>query len=135
MTTLIKATVLEPFITGPLLYVLTKGSPELRERILRPLASLPFTISAATLVTALKWLVAAGVARRFNDFMNKLAFNGWTFNNGGRAWDWENELCVITGGSGGLGSIVVRHLLQKGVRVAIMDVSPPPPSLQSCKNA
>lgn len=135
MAALIKYTALEPFVTGPLLWVLTRGSPDLRARILRPLASLPYHINPTTLVKTLKWLFALGVASRLNQLLNNFALNKWTINDGGRPYNWPEEICVITGGSGGIGSELARKLADKGIRIAIMDLQPPPAPLKSRKHA
>lgn len=133
MASLIKATVLNPLVTGALLYGLTRASPEVKERLLAVLASLPYKVETETLVRALKVLVAVGGLRLFNNIMNRFAHNNWTLNTGAVPWVWDQELCVMTGGSGGLGQIVTRHLIKKGVRVAILDVQPPPQELLNCK--
>ena len=88
MAALIKYTALEPLVTGPLLWVLTRGSADLRARVLRPLGSLPYyQLSPTTLVRALKWLFALGVAARLNRLLNGLALNKWTVNDGGRPYN------------------------------------------------
>ena len=134
MASIITRTAFEQCVTGPLLWVLTRASPELRERILRPLSSLPFDIekNLPTIVTTLKWLFALGILGRVNSWLTKFALNNWKVNDGGKPWNWPTEIAVVTGGSGGIGSLVVKKLAERGVRVAIMDPSPPPASLKGC---
>ena len=112
--------------------MLTRGSPELRQRVLSPLASLPFNVDVPTLITALKWLFALGLFGRINSWLNKLALNNWKFSDGGKAWDMPNEVAAITGGSGGIGSEVIKKLAPTGMKIAIMDLQPPSGELKGC---
>ncbi|GAB7337914.1 hypothetical protein MBLNU457_4302t1 [Dothideomycetes sp. NU457] len=41
-----------------------------------------------------------------------------------RILDWENEVVVVTGGSSGLGRVIVDTYRMRGVRVAALDVNP-----------
>lgn len=40
-------------------------------------------------------------------------------------YEWDKEIVVVTGGSDGIGAIVVGMLAQKGVKVVILDVQTP----------
>ncbi|OQO06575.1 hypothetical protein B0A48_08358 [Cryoendolithus antarcticus] len=42
-----------------------------------------------------------------------------------REMDWDRECVVITGGSGGLGRVIVEMFARKGVSIAVLDVVPP----------
>jgi len=42
-----------------------------------------------------------------------------------RKLDWENEVVVITGGSGGLGRVLAEMFGRRGVSVAVLDVREP----------
>ena len=133
MATIIKYTALEPILTGPLLWVLTRGSPDLRDRVLRPLASLPFKVESGTVVKSLKWLFALGLVRYFNNFMNGFALNKWKIGSaGGAPWDMPREIAVVTGGSGGIATEMIKKLAPTGMRVAILDLQPPPAGLKAC---
>jgi len=128
---LIKYIFLNPVLTGGAFFALTRGSPDIQQLLLQPLAYLPaaIRISPETLISSLKVLFALGSVTTVSGILDRFAFNGWTIFTGAKPWEWEKELCVITGGSGGLGAIVTRHLVQKGVTVAIVDVQAPPPSV------
>lgn len=39
-------------------------------------------------------------------------------------YDWRREIVVVTGGSDGIGGIVVRLLAERGIKVAVLDVQP-----------
>jgi NADPH:quinone reductase-like Zn-dependent oxidoreductase len=49
--------------------------------------------------------------------------NNWQGNKKGD-WDWENgkEVVVVTGGSDGIGMMIVKMLAERGVRIAVLDV-------------
>ncbi|KAK5047534.1 hypothetical protein LTR84_006631 [Exophiala bonariae] len=46
-------------------------------------------------------------------------------------WNWEKEIVLLTGGSGGIGSIVARKLGERKVKVIVVDVHPPKSSLSA----
>ncbi|KAF2107397.1 hypothetical protein BDV96DRAFT_298962 [Lophiotrema nucula] len=131
----VKYAVNEPFITGALLYILTRGPADIRGRILGPfrtnLLSKNGTQRLAKLITALKWLTAIGVAKRINLGLNRLALNNWTFGRPGAPFEFgpsKRELVVITGGSSGFGYEMVKLFANKA-RVIVLDVSPFPDEL------
>lgn len=125
MASIIKHTAFEPLLTGPLLWILTRGPSDTRDKLLSAVASLPFRVETPTLITALKWLVALGVAGKVNSWLNKFALNNWKVDTGAKPWDMPNEVAAITGGSGGIGSEVIKKLAPTGMKIAIMDLQPP----------
>lgn len=53
-----------------------------------------------------------------------------TINNGYRdQYNWDREIVVLTGGSNGIGRQVARLLGDRGIKVAILDISPPTDTL------
>jgi nucleoside-diphosphate-sugar epimerase len=40
-------------------------------------------------------------------------------------YDWRRELVVVTGGSGGLGDLLVRKLAKNSIKVISLDIVPP----------
>jgi hypothetical protein len=131
----------EPILTGSLLYILTRGRPHIRERVLRPfqnnLLSKNGAARIASLVTILKFLTTVGVLKRLNKALNRLALNNWTFGRPGapfRFGSGKEELVVITGGSSGFGYEMVKSF-SKVARVVVLDISAFPPELARCKTA
>ncbi|KAG9195693.1 hypothetical protein G6011_00814 [Alternaria panax] len=45
-------------------------------------------------------------------------------------WNWSQEVAVVTGGCSGFGELVVKRLISKGIKVAVLDIQQLPPSLQ-----
>jgi all-trans-retinol dehydrogenase (NAD+) len=44
-------------------------------------------------------------------------------NHGTKAYfDWDKEIVLVTGGSGGIGGETVQQLAEKGIRVVVLDV-------------
>ncbi|KAF4946463.1 hypothetical protein FGADI_11101 [Fusarium gaditjirri] len=41
------------------------------------------------------------------------------------SWDWAREIVVVTGGSNGIGAAIVSKFAEKGIKVLILDRSPP----------
>ncbi|KAI1268137.1 NAD(P)-binding protein [Xylariaceae sp. FL1019] len=89
--------------------------------------------------TQAQWLVSAtpilrillglSVVRSLNRALNVWAMNNWRVA-AHEGWDWENEVAVITGGSGDIGRALVGGLIARGVRVAVLDMEGPPPALK-----
>lgn len=137
MGSLISYTAFEPLFTGPLLYLLTRAPPDVRARLADALPSLPSQlrlISQPALITTLKWLFGLGITRRANAVLNRWALNKWQLSETGEKFDYPNEVCVITGGSGGIATEVIKRLAPLGMKIAIMDLQPPPEAIQRFDN-
>lgn len=128
----------EPIATGTLLYILTRGSPQVREYILRPFQSLLLQNGPGRLyhfVSALKILTGLGVVRCVNQALNNLAWNNWTLRRPGNPFNFgpaKEELIIITGGSSGFGYEMVKGF-SSHARIVVLDVQPFPSELASCK--
>ncbi|KAJ5016910.1 hypothetical protein K4K57_010189 [Colletotrichum sp. SAR 10_99] len=81
------------------------------------------------LKTVLKILVALGVGRVLNRIQNLRATNNWSLFVHGN-WSWSEEIAIVTGGCNGIGKAIVLALVQRGLRVAILDVVELPSELQ-----
>lgn len=131
MSSVIKHTAFSPFITGALLYILTRGPPSLRNLLVRRFSS---NVQITRLITSLKWLFALGLGRQVNSWLSTWARNNWQWKNEEALWRWSEEVAVVTGGSNGIGALVARALAVKGIKVAVIDVQPLPEDLQNCKS-
>lgn len=76
---------------------------------LPPLAGVALTLGACYLVSGLLSRRAVGGAKP------------------GSSWNWDEEIVVVTGGSGGIGQALVREFVRRGVEVVNLDARPPPP--------
>lgn len=56
-----------------------------------------------------------------NSWLNDAVTNNWKND----AYVWSKEVVVVTGGSDGIGKIVVHLLAEKGIKVAVLDVQEP----------
>ncbi|BGP13047.1 hypothetical protein JCM10213_000948 [Rhodosporidiobolus nylandii] len=100
------------------------------------LLAAPTTGEALELLKALDWtavlgqrevrwavsVFAAGAILRLNEQISRAVRNN--FARSRKAWDWKDEVVVVTGGAGGLGSEVVRRLATREVKVVVLDVAP-----------
>ena len=128
-----------PLVAGPLLYILTRQYGQsghlLKERLMEQIARSPIEIDLEKVVKVLKYMFALGLLTRANTYLNTISQNSWTLTAPTSDWVWDKEIAVITGGSAGIGEQTVLRLLQKGVRVAILDISPPTlPELMTSKS-
>lgn len=70
------------------------------------------------LASRLRLLLGLGAAKLLNNFLSRGAQNNWT-----RAKpDWPKELVVITGGSDGMGRLLVDKFEKRGVKVIVLDI-------------
>ncbi|KAF3008658.1 hypothetical protein E8E13_008867 [Curvularia kusanoi] len=125
----------DPLLTGALLYLLTRGPPRLRAKLLAPFQSsgLPvFTNTSAgvarltKLISVLKLLTSLNVLRRANTALNTLAWSNWTlpWRSNGTAWQFgpqRREVVLITGGSSGFGYEMVKAFAPHA-KVVVIDI-------------
>lgn len=93
---------------------------------------LPFSgVQQATILTILPWLLALSLILDINSLLNHWAENKWLWRVDNSAWDWKNEVAVVTGGSGGIGAVLVQKLVSYGIKVAVLDIQPLSDNLQN----
>ncbi|KAK4991567.1 hypothetical protein LTR50_001762 [Elasticomyces elasticus] len=131
MTTIIGSAALSPIVTGALLYAITKGPPSIRLPIIERLRIILSPTNVGRAVTALKWLFALGLFKNVNTLLSELAQNSWSLSSPKSDWVWDRELAVVTGASGGFGSLISKGLAAKGVRVVALDVVDLPEDMKS----
>lgn len=131
----------EPVVTGTLLYILTRGPPHIRERLLRPFRSNVLANNGAakiaSLILFLRVLTGVGVVRRISQALDKLSWNNWTLGRPGSQFRFgpsKEELVVITGGSSGFGYEMVKGF-SKYARIVVLDIQAFPSELAECKRA
>ena len=66
----------------------------------------------------LKSIATLGVLNAASTYLSDKVVNNWS----GDVWDWSREVVVVTGGSDGIGKVVVGLLAERGVKVAVLDV-------------
>jgi NADPH:quinone reductase-like Zn-dependent oxidoreductase len=66
----------------------------------------------------LKYLAGWGLATTANAWLSNVVKNNWSSDT----YEWSREVVVVTGGSDGIGKIVVQLLAEKGIKVAVLDV-------------
>ena len=139
----IKNAAFEPVLTGPLLYLLTRGPEPYRQRVrdvlLRPISSADYStnlVRAEYLIKTLKWFFALGLASRVNGVLSAWAANHWRWTKQGVPWDFDErtkkEIAVVTGGCSGFGLLISKGLAER-CKVVVMDVQDLPEDLKSCE--
>jgi all-trans-retinol dehydrogenase (NAD+) len=123
---------LNPIATASLLWVLTKSPPQIRGRLLDRFAALRDPRRLARILNALKALLAFGLLGTVNRQLNSIALNAWRLRSEKKRWQFNQEIAVITGGCSGIGEMIVKGLVKKGVTVVILDIQQLPASLQGC---
>ncbi|KAF2262711.1 NAD(P)-binding protein [Lojkania enalia] len=111
-------------VYGILLWVASFSSPS-------PILVLLSEDQLARLVAPLRWLLALALVREINAGLSCWAENKWLWTNDKNAWDWKSEVAVVTGGSNGIGAMVVKKLASHGIKVAVLDVQPLSKELQN----
>ncbi|KAF2744489.1 dehydrogenase/reductase SDR family member 8 precursor [Sporormia fimetaria CBS 119925] len=121
---------LNPTVTAALLWLLTRSPAGIRDRIVNRSASLRDPVRFAKIVKALKNLLVVGLITKVNKQLNKVALNAWRFKSDKARWNLNGEVAVVTGGCSGIGLLIVKGLWKRGVKVAVLDIQPLPPTLQ-----
>jgi short-subunit dehydrogenase len=103
----LKSTVLNPALTLPLILAARYTQQG------RALAS-----QQASALTYLKASLALGLLNRVGNWLDAAVSNNWTNDT----YDWSKEVVVVTGGSDGIGKIVVQLLAERNIKVAVLDV-------------
>lgn len=125
--------ILNPLVTGTLFLVLTRGPTVIRKPLLSQLTSLLNEQNVRRLVVGLKWAIALGLFRKVNNWLNSVALSNWQLRPAKDKWVWDSEIAVVTGGSSGIGAEIVKGLMRKGVKVAVLDIRPLPKDMDECK--
>jgi NADP-dependent 3-hydroxy acid dehydrogenase YdfG len=74
------------------------------------------------ITASLACLVSAGLIFRLNCWLSNRALNHFTTDS---TWDWEKEIALVTGGSSGIGALVVEKLAEQNIKVISIDINPP----------
>ncbi|KAI0973654.1 short-chain dehydrogenase [Xylaria arbuscula] len=112
----------------------------LRRTILNPIFSVSSTVAWISIISksslteafqtrpfewpaiAISWPLLS-VSVWATNYLNERYANNWVDD---ATWDWDKEVVVVTGGSGGIGASVVQHLIANNAKttIVILDYSP-----------
>ncbi|KJY01738.1 short-chain dehydrogenase/reductase like protein [Zymoseptoria brevis] len=113
---------LTPAVTGALLFALTAAPDSFRDPLLAQLRQYVSSTNISRAITALKWLFGLGLAGEVNEWLSELAQNNYRWRSEAHKYDWPNEIAVITGATGGFGSLMSKDLAERGVNVMALDM-------------
>ncbi|KAJ3455919.1 hypothetical protein MRS44_017401 [Fusarium solani] len=115
---LLNKTVFNPLLTIPIAGALTRTPSSVA-------GHLPdyVTQSKPLLRLIMATLACAGSLATLNSVLTDGYTNNWTTDRG---WNWDQELVLLTGGSGGIGASLAQQLLAKNprTRIIIIDFAP-----------
>jgi all-trans-retinol dehydrogenase (NAD+) len=124
---------LNPNITGPLLFALTRAPASIQDPLKRQLAKFLSEAGIACFIKYLTWAWALGVAGKVNGTLNSWALNNWQWKSQKEKWVWNKEVAIVTGGCSGIGLEIVRGFMRKSIKVAVLDIQPLPKELDNCE--
>lgn len=98
----------------------------LRQILLHPLFTLPclylvHEVKLSSVQKTVELIAGTSVFLWLNDWLSTKSQNNWVIDD---SWDWNKELVVVTGGSGGIGGGVAQRLAAMGARVVVLDIIP-----------
>lgn len=105
-------------------------SPEPSTFVFSPAALRFLEKYRGTIHAALKYALAIWGPLEVNAALSRWAENRWLLKSDKSAWHWPSEIAVVTGGSRGIGAVVVQQLAQHGMKVAVLDIVPLADGLQ-----
>jgi all-trans-retinol dehydrogenase (NAD+) len=119
------ATLLQPILTGAALYASIRYPAHTEKVVFGVFGG---AVSSSRLIKSLKYLLAFGTIYRLNRWSNRLAVNNFTSDS---KWNWEKEIVVVTGGSSGIGALMVQQFAKRNITVIALDIRPPAAGLPS----
>lgn len=122
MAALIKYTILNPIITGPLLFILTIAPKSYQQPILQELSAYVSQANVERLVLALKWLFGFSLVTTLNIFLSELAQNNFRWKSEAHRYDWPKEIAVVTGAGSGFGRLISEGFASHGIKVMALDI-------------
>ncbi|KAF7550935.1 hypothetical protein G7Z17_g5383 [Cylindrodendrum hubeiense] len=78
--------------------------------------------NSPALAVTLLVILPISIAYTVNGILNRRVQGGLISDD---LWDWTKEIILITGGSGGMGKLIVQEFAQRNIKVVILDLSPP----------
>lgn len=123
------ATILNPLFTLPIL-IGAHRHPDLVTRLTSHLPAFLSTsphLSPRALRSAAAVALGLGLVRVANAYASKRALNNGVSDD---TWDWSKEIVVVTGGSGGLGCLLVKRFAERGITVVSLDIVEPKEELR-----
>jgi all-trans-retinol dehydrogenase (NAD+) len=119
----IRLTLLQPLLTGSLLLAIYKPLPPSSAILSQwPIFQLLRGVQSPRLLASLGILFSIGLLRKLNKTLSRLMLNNFVSD---KTWNWSREIVIITGGSSGIGALMVKMFAERDITVIILDITPP----------
>jgi len=118
--------VLSVAASGAILAALTASPEKVKEPVLQHLGHLSKYITSQNVdraILAVKGLLAFSIFGGVTEFFSELAQNDFRFSSEKSNYDWPKEVIVITGGTGGFGSLMAKDFASRGINVVLLDIA------------
>jgi all-trans-retinol dehydrogenase (NAD+) len=129
----VSSAALNPNVVGTLHFILTKAPARVREPSVNFLVTRFGAEMAEKIIKALGWLTVIAIANKVNHKLNEWALSNWQWKARTDDWTWSWEIAVVTGGCSGIGKEIVKGLIERDVRVAVLDIQPLPAEFERSK--
>nr|POE63100.1 dehydrogenase red2 [Quercus suber] len=116
------AVLLNPAISGTLLFAATLAPAQFREPLLAKLREYATNATIEKSVVALQWLFGLGIVASINRYLTRLGGNNFRLSHESSRYVWKDEIVLITGGTGGFGGRISKDLASRGLTVIAVDV-------------
>ncbi|KAH4019645.1 hypothetical protein HBI09_183880 [Parastagonospora nodorum] len=122
VVTAVYSSVLNPWLTIPLVAAYGYAKPEELSVVLKKGSRgyRPEITAISGSVKKCAYIILYSISVRLVNILNKRALN----NGVSDAFNWDEEMVVVTGGAGGIGGDMVKQLASKGTKIAVLDVMP-----------
>ena len=118
---LVQGTVLNPLVTGPILFGLVYFPKELHSLFPSQLQHYLPHLTSKTCLSTLKALFSLGIVGKANNYFSQLMLNNFTR----ASWNHGEEVVIVTGAGGGIGEAVTRAVAKSSAAVIAVDINPP----------
>lgn len=117
----IRLMTLQPLLTGPILLLLHRYPDVIRQSNWLP-PNVFRVLTSSNFATTVGAFFALGLLRKTSNWLGRLTLNNFVHD---AEWNWSREVVIVTGGSSGIGALMVQQFAAKNVNVIMLDMTAP----------